>query len=428
MRKHISITSVIILAFSLRLGFGLFNHYIYPGFDSPEYDVVAQNLAHGHGFSIKPDLPTPSRAPLYPLFLAAFYYIFGWAFTPLSASMLHYTPLGVVQSAMDALSCLIIYFIALRLFNRSQVVAVLSAALYAIYPAMIRYCHLMYTEVLFIFLFLLSILLLLRAIEKESYLLFILSGICLGLGTLTRGTTLLFPFFTLVLLLRNKKLLKKLFVFIACSIITVAPWTIRNYVQFHRFIPICTLGFNEAFWHTGQELQGKYSYARIRQIESEMRQKANTYDYIEYEKQIGKEGMELIKQKPYAYTILVIKRFPKFWLSGHWSMFASSYPPWPPSPLSQDLENKLYMKVLIRLGLFADQFILLLLAIIGMALATNRGYNAHIPILILVYFSGYILFDPNPRYHLPAMPYVMMFSAFAIVSIKNILKKKSITA
>jgi hypothetical protein len=48
--------------------------------DMFQYDALAESIRHGEGYTWYGGIPTAARAPLYPLFLAMIYTVFGHQF------------------------------------------------------------------------------------------------------------------------------------------------------------------------------------------------------------------------------------------------------------------------------------------------------------------------------------------------------------
>src|SRR3989338_10379603 len=75
--------------------------------DDLQYNIIAKNILDGNGFSYDSTEPTAARGPVYPLFLAATYFVFGY----------DYNVVRILQSIIGAITCLFIYLIAKELYN-----------------------------------------------------------------------------------------------------------------------------------------------------------------------------------------------------------------------------------------------------------------------------------------------------------------------
>ena len=101
----------------------------------------------------------------------------------------------------------------------------------ALAPMSVKYSVVLLTETLFTFLVTAALVLWSRGKWK-------LSGLAWGLSMLTRPTSL---FFVLLLFLFGLKQRRHL-IMASIAFLTVLPWTVRNAVQFHSFIPVASQG------------------------------------------------------------------------------------------------------------------------------------------------------------------------------------------
>ncbi len=166
--------------------------------DEAEYLAAADWLAQGRGFAWHSEWLW-TRAPLYPLFLAAHMRLFGFALEPIYAS----------QLALSLLNVLLVYGLARQaaaglpppLGQRSRAAVALGAALLAaLYLPFATYAQLILSETLYLTL-LLAVFGLLGGWSRAApagrwwYGLPLAAGVLLGLAALTRGLTLAFvPF------------------------------------------------------------------------------------------------------------------------------------------------------------------------------------------------------------------------------------------
>ena len=212
--------------------------------DMYQYDMLARSIVAGNGYRwyAQEDLNlveqyinlefisseydsrgvlTSFRPPLYPLFLASIYYVFG-------VGTYRYFYARIIQAIIGAILAPLIYLIAARIFPGNKKIPLISSIIIAIYPMLVVYPLSLATENLFFILLLISLLLLLIAIDKEKWQLFLLCGIVLGLLSLTRSVALGFSglvFLWMFFILRRKK---KAFILLVGLIITISPWIIRN--------------------------------------------------------------------------------------------------------------------------------------------------------------------------------------------------------
>jgi len=247
-----------------------------PANDEVEYITVARDLLAGRGWQFY-DHYHWLRAPLYPLFLAGSLWFAG--------GDLHGAALPNI--ALSVATVYLNYRLALALIGR-RAGALLAALLTAILWTFATFASLYMSETLFTFLFTGGLLCLaleqrtgtrrvnseqrptndepggqdqqFRTQKRGPIVMSALAGVLFGLATLTRSITLLFlPVVAFWLLLRTanseqrtrfaitwRGILCSLF-FVLCSILTMAPWTIRNYLAYGRPILVET-GLSYNLW------------------------------------------------------------------------------------------------------------------------------------------------------------------------------------
>ncbi|MDI6752153.1 MAG: glycosyltransferase family 39 protein [bacterium] len=384
---------IFILALAVRAAFVLFFPSLFAA-DTGQYDDIACSLLKGDGFSIS-GIPTAGRPPLYPLFLAGVYSLFGQS----------HLAVKLVQAILGAISCIIVYLIAKESFNHK--VGLWSGIAMTLYPPLISTAGFVLSEELTIILLAISTLFLIRAIKREAVSYYILTGIFLGLTTLCRSITLLFPIFLyLTLLFSSSK--RRGFVLISMllvsMILTVAPWTIRNYIKFNAFIP-CQTDRGVNIW-VGTHLpldgpggmpygvgsaQDEYKYSRDGEAFLKV---SRGLSPIEADKAYYREGIKNILNNPSGYLLLCVEKFKRYWF-------------WIPGGVEV---LKPYPK--IKLGIYIVYYFVLLLAVFGVWTGLKKDWRDKLPILaIILYFTiTHTLIFAVPRFHIPVMPYDLIFA------------------
>lgn len=193
------------------------------------YLQSAKNLIHAGTLSIAsetPFYPDAYHTPLYPLFLAALLYIK----LPLLAII-------AVQDCIIALTATVVYRIGIILFT-SRSIALFGALAMGLEPMAIYWGNILVSDSLFAFFFVFA----LYCFLKKNYPVF---GLLMGLATLTRPIALYFFILFIAMIPiryyleenRSRQSLKKLLCRLASAIIIfgiiLAPWLIRNKVQFN---------------------------------------------------------------------------------------------------------------------------------------------------------------------------------------------------
>jgi 4-amino-4-deoxy-L-arabinose transferase-like glycosyltransferase len=242
----------LLFAFALlvRVAFVLTLEDRYYYFDTVHYDKAAKAIIAGEGFGegyefsqfFQKEYALP---PLYPMFLAAVYFFFGPSFLAVR----------LVEAILGAWLCVLIYKIALRLFNQTP--ALLAGYFSAIFPHLVFLTGLLYVENIFTLLLALGIWYCLRWQEERKLSLIALASLMFGLACLGRPVVFAFyPFLALWTMFVCKGELKQKFIATATvvlvTILTLTPWTVRNYLIFGKITPVSAaaekyLGESEEF-------------------------------------------------------------------------------------------------------------------------------------------------------------------------------------
>jgi 4-amino-4-deoxy-L-arabinose transferase-like glycosyltransferase len=305
--------TIVVLAFAVRLAIVLHAGERTLVDDETGYDRIALNVAGGHGYqsghSEETRRPTASRGPSYILYVAAFYAVAG-----------HHVVLPLVgQCVMEALSCLLAYWIAWRLFA-SKRVALWAAALYAVYPPFIINAGYLLTETFTNFTFLATIAAFLEYVERRHIRYLVIAGIALGLCALNKPhAAALGAVLALVALpaLGWRTTIRSGVIVTIVTALVMTPWIVRNAVVFHAFIPGVTL-VGYTFWGGTAPVGG------IRQIGSlsdpavpdSVRQVVDGIDTeLERSRWYMQEALRIIKEDPVRYAKLCFRKIFQLWFN-----------------------------------------------------------------------------------------------------------------
>jgi 4-amino-4-deoxy-L-arabinose transferase-like glycosyltransferase len=224
--------AVFLVAATLSLTY-TFVHQIELASDARIYDAIGANLASGFGFTrdraIDPSSPEAlmCTCPGYPLFLGALYTLFGH----------HVAVTWVAHGVLHGLSAVLVFATARELFAAERLgLAVTAAGLYGLSPDLIEISAMLLAETLFLFLLVLGVWAFCKSIKApRAGLLDGVLGLALGAAILTRASVLPMVIVVALAYLHRRKY-AGLFLFGAGLIVTLAPWTIRNYWLFDRLI------------------------------------------------------------------------------------------------------------------------------------------------------------------------------------------------
>jgi len=220
----------IILLFCLALISGIFWCVSYgedPGWSSDAlgYDENALSILENGVFFKGTQI---SERPLYPVFLAGIYKVFGH----------NYWVVRIIQIFLFVFTCFLVYRICQMIFNEK--IARLASLMTALCYSIASFTGILFRESLFTFLIVLLIYCLYKAQLSYKNTWFILSGIVMGLAILTNMVLQFFPLIIMANFLivgrkiGFKKLYPKIAIFFIFFSITISPWVVSDYCYFGR--------------------------------------------------------------------------------------------------------------------------------------------------------------------------------------------------
>lgn len=220
--------------------------------DPADFSHTGWSIAQGHGIPPSNRAPAggPSafRPPAFPLFLAAVYAGAGQESPPIAR---------LAEALLGTLSVGLIGLIAARIWGRR--VGMLALGIAALAPPLVILSTALVSEALFVPLTLAAVLAALEARRSSRPLRWaIVTGVLVGAAELTRtNALLLLPPLAIALWTaqprRGRRALMRVSVMVAAAVLTVVPWTVRNFLTFHAFVPVST--------EVGYTLAGTYNQA-----------------------------------------------------------------------------------------------------------------------------------------------------------------------
>lgn len=329
--------ALLILGFGLRMAYGIVRYrgelvrLSGPAFisswnhDGLEHVLIAKAVLSGAGYIVD-DFPLPAgkhvryvgqealfKAPLYQFFLAGVFAISGFSFKL-------FFPL---QALFGGLTSGLLGLIAWETFRRSST-ALLAGIATAAHPILVNAASEPYNEDLFFFLFAAAIWAFLVWFRTREIKWALLCGVMIGFCTLTResGIPLLAAMGAVGILSAPRDFRS----WLACGAITVsafaviAPWTLRNYIRFHAFVPVAAIvgedlatGNNEcvakeslltSYWSEGPCLPLNRRIADARALTPLLNLPAS----VRYDRLARQAAFGFIEEHPLAYGKLAIRR------------------------------------------------------------------------------------------------------------------------
>lgn len=195
--------------------------------DEEYYVEHARSLAAGAGYE------GSMRPPLYPAFLAVAFKLSGGSL--LAARLL--------QIPVSLLTALLVFDLVARLFGRRA--ALVSCGATALLPTLVHYTHFLWSETLFVALFMASLWALVRFDLSRHPRWLVAAGLAFGLAALTRELILPYALFMAAwIILRSDKPGERVvrgMAFLVPAALVIAPWTVRNFALDGRLVPVATL-------------------------------------------------------------------------------------------------------------------------------------------------------------------------------------------
>ena len=367
--------------------------------DAKEYDTIATNIVSGHGFSKViegPKVPTTRRTPLYPLFLSGIYAIFGHS----------YIAVKLIQALLGALFCIVIFLITNLIYNNTRI-SIIACIITALYKPFISGFHYyggpayVLSEYFYMFILGIAILASLLFVKKENKVFGILAGLSTGLAMLTRPEFVLFSVFLTVYLLcvskqSARQQIKKYFIMYLFILLTIAPWTLRNYIVTGKFIPLSTLNGKVFLFGNNSLASGGWAYPEnYDKLADEIK------NLSEYERNriLLRKGIGELKKNPKRIPVLYIKK-----ILVHWAPFEKGF----------EVFNPYYA-------------VLLLFGSIGILFFRRRTIMEYI--LLMIFFTTTltaVIAWGDPRYRYPYEFGLIIFTALAMNEIFIIAHRKRV--
>jgi hypothetical protein len=433
---------ILLIAISLRVAaaFALGDHVSpMPGtYDQVSYDRLAQRLLDGYGFTFdklwwpytQPGEPTAHWSFLYTLYLAGVYGLVGYH--PLAARLIQAVLVG-------ALMPWLIYRLGCRHFGRQ--VGLVAGAVMACYAYFIYYAATLMTENFYI----IGILWVLdmagqlgRAGESlPARQQGLLLGLALGVTVLLRQVFLIFiPVLFLWLLwrsyrfqtgpgwtggttsksrglapyLRNQPVMRMSGILLTATVVllfAIAPWTVRNYLIFNRFVLLNTnAGF--AFYWSNHPIHGQNYPANLPDWDAYIRlipPELLSLNEAELDQALLKRGLDFVRNDPRRYLILSISRIDEYF------MF------WPSSDSG----------LISNVSRVASFGLLLPFMAYGLLSQLRRSFSSEILILylfVIVYSAIHLLSWSLIRYRLPVDAVLIVFAGATLVEIQMRLAQR----
>lgn len=199
--------------------------------DALEYYSYAVNMKHAGTYSSTPPteltgvertvVPDATRPPGYALFLYPF------VTSPPTLEMVH--SIRVAQVILSTLTVLLSFLVFREFLGNTW--ALVGTLLVGLSPHLISMNIYLLTETLFTFVLMLFAYLTIQGFARQSTVISILAGICLGLALLVKSSIMYFPYLLAIFIVAKYRSLlnyRVLLLFVLGFVIVQTPWVARN--------------------------------------------------------------------------------------------------------------------------------------------------------------------------------------------------------
>lgn len=379
-----------VVAFVLRLSWAMAIPVV-PLSDGHAYDVFAQNIAQGYGYGWEPYKPSA----YWPVGTSAIYAFFYRAFGH------HYLVVALFQVVVGLAVVVAATHLARRWFDAR--VAVATAWILACWPLLIEYTTLLASELYFL-LFVMAAYWFAGA-PRAAWARGMLSGVFLAAANYVRPVALLLP--PLLYAAEALERPRRRAAIFACAICVVstaaciAPWTVRNWFAFDRFVLMSTNG-GRVLW-MGNNPDADTGYM--------LEPKLNVDNEADFDRILGERATDYILREPGAFIrrsikkALVLHDRESIGITWNEKGIASAFGERALTPLKA--LSSAYWWVTLALA-------------IGGTIALFRRFGwlliiACPPVAAWFYFTlVHSISIAGDRYHIPSIPYIAMLAAYAV--------------
>ena len=366
-----------------------------PAVDAATYAEQAASLAEGNwlGRGQGPFW----QPPLYPYFLGVIKLAFSESFYYVSR---------FAQALIGSLTCALLYLVGRRLFGLG--VGFIGGLIAAVYGPLIYFDARLLPAGLATFFTLVSLLLLMRAVERPARSIFVVAGFALGLASLTAAIlAALIPgvVIWLVYWLR-KNAAPTVVTFLLGAVLTIAPVTLRNYTIGGDFVPISYNGGvnfyigNNANAEQMLALRPGWEWEELVALplrEGITRPSAKSLFFY-------RQALEYMQNAPFDYMRLLAAKTAQFWRGDEIERNQEMYY-W--RKYSSVLAGTLWKwGVAFPFGLVSP------FALLGLIVYIRRQGFALPVLFVLGYSFAVISFFVAARYRLPIVPLLILFAAY----------------
>ncbi|MBA4141424.1 MAG: glycosyltransferase family 39 protein [Nitrosospira sp.] len=370
--------------------------------DGSWYVDRALGIASGEGYS-EGGYPTAYWPVGYPGFLGVIFYLFG-------AEQF----VGQIANLLMAGASFFLQLELTRRIFRSEAAARFGVLLLTIYPNHIGYIPFTLTEIYFTFLLLLGTYI---YIARQGWVWVLVAGLVFGLAALTKPQVVFLPSFLVLFQMashREKAKLRECFIKAVVIYLMMAavlvPWALRNTQVFGEVVLISTNGGATLLTGNNPSADGGYGENDPLIAQREF----TVEDQVESDRRARKLAVTWIKENPGRFIELIPLKIWHLWArdgEAEWGYQAGyeRYQQYWYIFRSVRWVNQIFYGLLLAGSLVA----------IGLLVKNSREVTwpwVLIGYCLMIYLTMIsIVFSGQARFHFPAMPWIIMYAAWAAV-------------
>jgi 4-amino-4-deoxy-L-arabinose transferase-like glycosyltransferase len=373
-----------------------------------EQGNVARSLLAGHGFGspFQSAQPSAIMPPVYPLIVAAFFWIFG-IHTAHSIFAVH-----AFDCLINSLACIPLFFLARRSFG--QRVAWAATWIWVFFPYGIYFSAAWAWSTHLLLLCLYCLLYLAQDLETTPRLApWARFGLLAGFAGLTEPSSLVISTFLLLfaafqLFRSRQRFLAPILTGALVMAATISPWLIRDAVVFHRFIPMRdSMGLE--LWMGNNGYSTRWTSDQLHPLHDPAELAAYNAGELPYMQLKSQQAHAYIHAHPAWYARMCARRALYLW-TGYWS-FHKDYLAMEPT----DPENIPFATLLTGLG------------ILGLTLAWRRRpiEAARFTGVLFLFPVVYYFSHPEPYHMRPLDPLLILLGTYAIQTLRAERKERA---
>ena len=367
-----------------------------PASDAADYDAYGWRLAQGKGYVTSDGTPTAFWPVGYPALLAAIYVVFGYSW--LAA--------GIANAILGTISVLLTYRLG-REFLSSRLSLAAAGAVAFLPSHIISFTSVLRNEMPHTALVLAALIVACRLARRPNWKNAALLGLVIGVGLYVRPILLLFPAVVALLIMTQgkagiRKSVGLAVIALLVSLLTISPWTARNYFAMDGFVLTATNGGFTFYMANGPGATGEF-----RSVPE------GTFSDLS-EMTVYREGVEMglrhIVSHPDQWIALLPIKFFHLWASDRYNIHPNIIP-------------EAYRGIVPVLWFIAQIYWTII--VIGATLAAVSrpilGYWLKFPAVLfpltLLYWTAFhMMFHGEGRFHIQMIPVVAIIAAHLLES------------